>query len=107
MAKRSAGEGSLYYDKKRNKWQYKIYYYDENGIRKRKNFSAKTQAEAIEKAKAFLRIQGQLQDDSRLDMLVGEWLDEWIINYAKPKVRPRTLEKYISSLNSYILTIFK
>ena len=105
--RRSAGEGSSYHDLKGNKWQHKIYCYDENGMRKRKTFSGKTQAEAIEKAKAFLRMQGQLQDDSRLDMLVGEWLDEWIINYAKPKVRPRTLEKYISSLNCYIRPSFK
>ena len=40
--RRSAGEGSSYHDLKGNKWQHKIYCYDENGMRKRKTFSGKT-----------------------------------------------------------------
>ena len=107
MAKRSSGEGSIGYDKKRRLWQFQLYYFDDHGIRKRKKFTARTQHDAIEKGRTFQRQIGQIKDISRTDITVEKWIDEWLDNYAKPRIRPRTLEKYTSSLKNYIVPKFK
>ena len=107
MARRTAGEGVIYQEKKRGLWIYQVSYKDATGIRKRKKFAAKTRHEAMEKGKAFLLDSGQRNDVGKVDMTVGEWVPEWLTNYAKPRVRERTLEKYKSCLENYILSKFQ
>lgn len=107
MARRTAGEGVIYQEKKRGLWIYQVSYKDATGIRKRKKFAAKTRHEAMEKGKAFLLDSGQRNDVGKVDMTVGEWVPEWLMNYARPRVRERTLEKYKSCLENYILSKFR
>ena len=42
----------------------------------------------------------------KADMTVASWIDEWMENYVKPRIRPRTFEKYRSSLKNYIMPKF-
>lgn len=106
MAKRNSGEGVIYQEKSRGLWIYQVSYKDNAGMRKRKKFAAKTKQEAMEKGRKFLMGQGQLQDNSRINITVGEWVAEWLENYANPRIRPRTYEKYASSFKNYILPQF-
>ena len=106
MGRRNAGEGVIYQDKNRGLWIYQVSYKDSEGVRKRKKFAAKTKREAMEKGKTFLNEQNQGLDVSRQDVTVAEWIDECMENYVKPRIRPRTYEKYLSSIKNYILPKF-
>lgn len=107
MARRTDGEGVIYQDKKRGLWIYQVSYKDSEGQRQRKKFAARTRQKAMEKGNTFLIGQGQRTDQSRLEMTVGEWIAEWLPNYAKPRIRERTYEKYLSCFSNYILPKFK
>lgn len=103
LARRSAGEGVIYQDSGRGLWIYQVSYKDDQGVRKRKKFAAKTRQAAMEKGNAFLIAKGARVDTTRAEMTVSTWVDEWLVNYAKPRLRPRTFEKYQSSFKCYIL----
>lgn len=106
MGRRNAGEGVIYQDKNRGLWIYQVSYKDSDGASKRKKFAAKTKHEAMEKGKAFLQRNQQGDGVSKSDMTVSDWIDEWMENYVKPRIRPRTFEKYRSSLKNYIVPKF-
>jgi len=103
MARRTAGEGVIYQDKIRSLWIYQVSFKDDKGKRKRKKFAAKTRQEAMDKGISFLVSTGAKVDTSRAEMTVAEWISDWLLRLAKPRLRPRTLEKYISSFKNYIL----
>ena len=105
MGKRNSGEGGFFHDVKRGIWIYQLRYTDADGNRGRKKFAAKTKREAMQKGKDFIdSLNRAANDDEKLT--VGNWIRNWLENYAKPNVRPRTYEKYSGSLKAYILPIF-
>ncbi|MBP3721859.1 MAG: site-specific integrase [Selenomonadaceae bacterium] len=106
MGKRNAGEGSFFFDKERKIWVYQLRYMDTNGKRGRKKFAAKTKKEAKDKGQAFLQQIKQGLDADFAKITVREWTDIWLNSYARPHIRPRTFEKYQSSLLSYIIPKF-
>ena len=106
MRKRNSGEGGFFHDVKRGIWIYQLRYTDAYGNRGRKKFAAKTKREAMQKGKEFIdSLNRAANDDEKLT--VGKWIKNWLENYAKPNVRPRTYEKYSSSLKAYILPTFE
>lgn len=69
---------------------------------KRVWFYGKTRREAVEKleeAKAQLKATGCLPSSK---LTVGEWLDTWLNEYAKPHVRPTTYERYETLIRVHI-----
>lgn len=60
------GNGSLFYDEKRNKWRLQISYIAPNGERKRKSFSGNSKTEVRNKKKQFERelVFGRITDTS-------------------------------------------
>ncbi len=106
MGRRNAGEGVIYQDKNRGLWIYQVSYKAPAGSAKRKKFAAKTKHEAMEKGKDFLLANQQGSILLKADMTVAAWIDEWMENYVKPRIRPRTFEKYWSSLKNYIVPKF-
>lgn len=107
MGKRATGEGTTYHDKNKNLWIYQVSYRDENSTLQRKKFKAKTQREAMRKGREFLDgINKGLKPDGG-KITVGKWVEEWLCNYVKPRVQPRTLEKYTSCMSVYIVPAFK
>ena len=106
MARRTAGEGVIYQEKARGLWIYQVTYNDDAGMRKRKKFAAKTRQKAMDKGNAFLVSTGNRVDASRAEMTVSAWIDDWMANYAKQRLRARTYEKYWSSFKNYILPQF-
>lgn len=104
MAKRGYGEGSIYYDDKRDLWISEHSYTDaETGKKRRKKFAAKTQKAALKKGKEFLKTleEGLLPQADK--MTVGTWAKCWLEDYVRPRIRPRTWEKYKSCIECYIL----
>jgi len=101
MAKRGHGEGTVYEDKKRNRWESQVTY-TENGETKRKKFVGKTRKEAIDKGKKWLQglKDGLLPDADKIT--VGQWVDRWLSDYAQQSVRVKTYEKYLSCMKNYI-----
>ncbi len=73
---------------------------------KRKKFAAKTKREAMQKGKEFIDSLNRAADDGE-KLTVGNWIRNWLENYAKPNVRPRTYEKYSGTLKAYILPVFE
>ena len=106
MGKRNSGEGGFYHDVKRGIWIYQLRYTDADGKRDRKKFAAKTKREAMQKGKNFIDSLNQTATNDE-KITVGKWIRNWLENYAKPNVRPRTYEKYSSSLKAYILPTFE
>ena len=106
MGRRNAGEGVIYQDKNRGLWIYQVSYKNSEGVAKRKKFAAKTKHEAMEKGKTFLMSNQQDNTILKPDMTVAAWIEEWMENYVKPRIRPRTFEKYLSSLKNYTVPKF-
>lgn len=101
--KRAFGEGTIYENKKRDRWEGQFTYLDPTtGKTKRKLITGKTQKQVSAKGKKFLQDMenGLLPDADKVT--IHQWLDCWLTDYIKPNVRIKTFEKYESCLNNYI-----
>ncbi|MBP2660017.1 MAG: integrase family protein [Firmicutes bacterium] len=101
--KRAFGEGTIYENKKRDRWEGQFSYLDSaTGKTKRKLITARTQKQVSVKGKKFLQDieNGLLPDADKIT--IWQWLDCWLTDYIKPNVRTKSFEKYESCLNNYI-----
>jgi Site-specific recombinase XerD len=101
--KRAFGEGTIYENKKRGRWEGQFTYIDPStGENKRKLFTGKTQKEVSHKGKRFLQDieNGLLPDADKITL--GYWLVRWLADYVKPNVRIKSYEKYEACINSYV-----
>jgi len=93
--KRPNGEGSLYFDEKKQIYRAMI----TTPAGKRMTKSSKDE----ELVKDWLNEQrllvGRGQHVEPSGMTLGIWIDEWLDVYAKKNVRPRTYDRYISLLD--------
>lgn len=102
---RSDGEGSVYYDKHRDKWvgSYVTGWRDGKPIRKK--VSANSRAAAAAK----LRVLRESVDSGNLPtgrtLTVGEWLTYWLENIVAEKNRPNTVRTYTTYVNRYLIPI--
>lgn len=104
-SKRRAGEGSWYFDKKRGQFRLRITYYDAENRMHRKDFYALTKRVASRRAESF-RASLNADDEEVVEVpTLAEWVNIYLENYAANRVRPRTFEKYKSSLK-YVVTAF-
>jgi integrase len=88
--KRSNGEGSIYYQKSRDRWAASVSL--ENG--RRKVLYARSRHEVAQKLQAALnaRDQGALVVDPK--QTLGRFLERWLQDSVKPTVRVRTYQTY-------------
>lgn len=96
MAKRRGhGEGSIYQRKKDGRWVGQVIVgYKSNGKPKRVTFYGKSKKEVqkkIDEAKYQIN-NGTFAESTKLK--TGEWLDIWLKEYAKLRVRPATWQNY-------------
>jgi integrase len=103
VSKRFRGEGTVAYNECRQNYVARFSYTDiKNGAVKRKSFSAKSAQEALRRGKKWKKdIEAGLLPDGEKTTL-WEWLNFWLVNYAKNKVRAKTFDKYESCLRCYI-----
>ena len=96
MARRTKGEGTLYQAKDKS-W---VYQYKVDGQRKTKRFQRKADAKAyIEALTAVatpaveVKIGGQRLAATAEVITLGEWMDRWLEDYARPRSEERRVGK--------------
>ena len=101
--RRAAGEGTIYFNNGRQRWEGKFPYIDpETGKTCRKLFIGQTLKEVTQKGNVFLGNikSGLLPSADKITL--GEWIKVWLNEYIKPSVRVKTYEKYSDCLLTYI-----
>ena len=104
MARRSKGEGSLYQASDKS-WvcQYKV-----DGQRRTKRFKRKSDAKAFMDAlsaaipEAPTAFAGQPQNRAATVITLGEWMDRWLEDYARPTVKLSTYGSYELYIRAHI-----
>ena len=105
MAKRRGnGEGSITYRKKDKRWQGSCTVgYDENGKPRRRYFYGKSRDEVKEKIDEAIKVVNATGSyEEKRNMIVAEWLNEWLYNYKKHSLRPTTWESYEMNVKKHI-----
>lgn len=100
--KRHAGEGTIYYDPKRQLYvaRYTLGY-DDDGKQIRKSISSKSSTDLIEKMKKFDREQAMLHIDAER-VTFDQWIYKWLYKVKKGDLRPRSFAKYEGLYNNYL-----
>jgi integrase len=93
-SRRGHGEGSIYQRKSDGRWIAAVDCGVVNGQRKRKTLSGKTRREVAEKLKALVHDQQQGLPIATPRQSVGQFLDHWLADVAKPSVRAATYRSY-------------
>ena len=101
--KRANGEGSIR-KRKDGRWEgrYTAGHDPNTGKAIYKNVLGKTQTEVKEKLKKAIEESKGLDIVKAGEYTVGQWLDFWLENYAKLKVRPSSYQTYKGFLNNHI-----
>jgi integrase len=101
MAKRGQNEGSIY---RRNdgRWAAAINLGYQGGKLKRKTFYGKTRAEVADKLTAALSDQRKGIPLVTERQTVGQFLDRWLKDCVKPKVRPNTYSSYEQNVRLHL-----
>lgn len=88
--KRKSREGTLRL-RKDGRWEGRVVIaYDEKGLPKTKNVTAKSKAECLKKLEQLKTEFGIVTGKARPDMPFGDWLDLWYKTYSKPSLRITT-----------------
>ena len=108
MARRAKGEGTLYQAKDKS-W---VYQYKVDGQRKTKRFQRKADAKAfIEALTAATPVAAGIhpsapvyqQPAATTEILtIGEWMDRWLENYARPTIKHSTYCSYELYVRAHI-----
>lgn len=102
------GKGTVYKEATRDLWVCQISYIDpETGKAKRKKFSGKLKKVAVGKGDEFLNSLSNGLLPTAGKVTTGEWVTQWLNEYCKQRVRPRTWEKYKSCFDCYIMPKFQ
>ncbi len=104
MAKRrKQGEGTLRL-RKDGRWEGRIVVgYDDNGLPKTKNVTAKTKTECAEKLELLKEQYGKPTEKINSEMPFGEWIDFWYQTYCKHTIRLTTQLEYESRIYKHII----
>ena len=89
--KRSNGEGSFYFDEKKQIYRAMIL----TPAGKRMTKSSKDEEVVKDWLNEQRLLVGRGQHVEPNGMTLGTWIDEWLEVYAKANVRPRTYDRYI------------
>lgn len=101
--RRKNGEGTLRF-RKDGRWEGRIVIgYDEKGLPKTKNVTAKTKTECAEKLKALKEKYGKPTEKISAEMPFGDWIDFWYQTYCKHTVRITTQIGYEDRIYKHII----
>jgi integrase len=103
--KRSNGEGSLYYDKSRDRWVAVRVVGFRDGKPIRRKVSAKSRANAAAKLRELDdKIQAGTIPSGRIPT-VREWMTYWLNEVAAERNRPSTVKAYRTYVDRYIIPL--
>ena len=105
MAKRrKSGEGTVR-QRKDGRWEARVVVsYDEKGLPKTKNVTAKTKTECLEKLEKLKAEIGTVVKKCKPDMTFGEWMDFWYQTYCKNTLKEYTQATYEQRIYKQIIT---
>jgi len=100
--KRHAGEGSIYFDDKRQLYvaRYTLGY-DDDGRQIRKSISSKSSTVLIDKMKQFDRQNAALHKDAQR-VTFDQWYYNWLYRIKRADLRPKSWQKYEGLYNNYV-----
>lgn len=100
MARRSWGEGSLFFDNTNKLWTWRGSYYI-NGEKKKKTLTSVRQVDLKRKIDKF---KLELKDGLivNFNMTVEKWINQWLDIIVKPSVKQRTYENYKERLGYFV-----
>jgi integrase len=101
MRKRANGEGSIWWDEKRQRYMAQITVAGPGGKRRRRTVSARTQAEAksrLDKLRRTVTAGPELPTE----MTVSRFLTYWLDDVLPGRVKPKTLHGYTDVVRLYI-----
>lgn len=101
--KRGHGEGTIRQRADKDLWEGMYSYRDATGKLKRRSVYGKTQREAGEKLRAALRTVDQGDAPLTDRQTVAQFLDRWLTDVARPKLRPSTYASYRQKVRLYIV----
>ena len=95
MAKRRPrGEGCVR-KRKDGRWEGRIIIgHKKDGSPIYKTVTSKTQREVLQKLRVSIETYQNIDLTEDSDMTLSQWMDQWIITYAKPNLRPTTTSTY-------------
>jgi hypothetical protein len=101
MKRRAPQDGTMY-ERKDGRWEAVLHLGYANGKRVRKSFYGKTQHEVREKLAAAQRNlhQGIAPVGDR--QTIGQFLDGWLEDAARQRVRPTTFQSYESLIRNHL-----
>lgn len=102
--RRSPGEGSIRYNEKLKRWEYRVSYHNPGvSERKRKTFvSTISRKDAQKKGEAFLAEIAKGIIVGHSNIIIQDWMIEWLESYKKNTLKVKTYERYESVINNYI-----
>lgn len=98
MARRANGEGSISFDKKNNRYVWKLKYTDDTGQKHEKYLTDKSKKVLAQKIDNYKQ-QGGINISQ--DIKLGEWTDTWL-NAIKPTIKISTYDYYSMFIRNYI-----
>lgn len=101
--KRSNGEGTIYFVEKEQLWTAELTWVDDAGNKRRKRWRAKKQSEVKAKLAEFkkqLLLNGT--EVATEDRTFREFADEWVNVILKPKVKPLSYQRKVSTLENQV-----
>ncbi len=101
--KRKAGEGMVRL-RSDGRWEGRMVIgYDDKGLPRTKNVTARTKGECEDKLHALRETLGHTAERARADMPFGEWMDFWYRTYCQPALRDTTRAGYENSIYAHII----
>ncbi|MBQ3228477.1 MAG: site-specific integrase [Clostridia bacterium] len=101
--KRKSGEGTVR-RRKDGRWEGRVVVgYDEKGLPKTKNVTAKTKTECIEKLEKLKAELGAVVRKCTPTMPFGEWMDFWFQTYCKNSLKEYTQVTYAERIYKQII----
>lgn len=100
MPRRLNGEGTIYFNKSRNRWECQ-YQCIISGKKYRKKVTGKTRKEVKEKAE-IAKTKYTTQSNAEI-ITVSNWLHKWLSLYIKNHVSIKTEERYSLAINNHII----
>lgn len=98
------GEGTIYFVEKEGKWRAEISWVDSLGKKCRKTWKSKKQSEVKAKLTEFKRellLKGT-EATPESETTFQEFADEWVNTILKPKVKPLSFERKVSTLEHQV-----
>jgi integrase len=100
--RRGNGEGSIY-QLPDGRWRGSVFLGYRQGKPHRKYVTRRTRAQAAAEIRHLLEAQRQGQLITTGSMTVGEWLATYLQQVARPKIRPRTFDRYALDIERHIV----